>query len=124
MTSRTYTLLAGLCFVFLQACATQTDDRGPVTPDIKVSETEEGQAHGRCLIDKAREYAPMEGSPLELGIIGAAACNHTRERLRTMLLRRGGAAYTAGFMSIVNQEEDAKMIAEFILEARRRRGVR
>ena len=115
-------MLAGL--VFLGGCRAASVEPQPQVleeVDVTAAYRPHAVAHGECLVDTARSYAGMAGSPVELGMAGAVACSRTREELRVAVTRARGEIYAAGFMSRLTEEEDARVIAQIVIDDRERR---
>jgi hypothetical protein len=115
--------LAGLLASLAGCSSTATVATPPVVEEVDVTEAYRPQAvaHGECLVNTARSYAKMAGSPVELGMAGAVACSPTREELRVAVTRARGDDWAKGFMSRLTEEEDAKVIAQIVVDDRERR---
>lgn len=84
-----------------------------------ISEYPEARAYADCLDQKARQLAPAEGGPLELGIIAADACRSLRQELATAM-SGGSRVFVAEFMRS-GESTAASMAAERIITIRSRR---
>jgi hypothetical protein len=116
-------LLAGLLPVAGCSSTATVEAQPPAVEEVDVTEAYRPQAvaHGECLVNTARSYAKMAGSPVELGVAGAVACSRTREELRVAVTRARGDAWARGFMSRLTEEEDARVIAQIVIDGRERR---
>lgn len=103
------TMLATLALA-LAGCETTAPSGGATS----MKSLSEFSTHMDCLALQASQYAKVEGSPLELGIIGASACNASRARLRTAITNREGAAFARGYMNAAEREEPKMIAAEII----------
>jgi hypothetical protein len=91
------------------------------TPPIPLSmkSLPEFSGHMDCLAKQASSYAPVQGSPLELGIIGASACGRTRVALYDAVARQQGNTFARSYIA-TGREEEPKMIAAEIIRLRQR----
>jgi len=114
--------LAGL-LVVAGCSTTAVETQPPVVEDVDEAAPyrPHALAHGECLVETARSYAGMPGSPVELGRAGAVACSRTREELRAAVMHARGETYATGFMSRLTEEEDARVIAQIVIDARQSR---
>lgn len=71
-------------------------------------------SHMDCLAAQARNYAHVEGSPLELGIIGSSACNRSRLKLQDAILMVESPAFTRSYIETARREEPNMIAAEII----------
>ncbi len=116
-------LLAGL--LTAGGCSTAAPEAPPQAadlPDVTEAYRPHAVAHGECLVRTASSYARRAGSPRELGRAGAAACSRTREELRVAVTRARGDAWARGFMARLTEEEDARVIAQIVVDERQQRG--
>ena len=116
--------LALACLLSIGGCRTATSEvQPPVVQDVDPTAAyrPHAVAHGECLVDTAKAYAAMAGSPAELGTAGAVACSRTREALRVAVTRARGETYARDFMSRLTEEEDARVIAQIVIDDRQRR---
>ena len=116
-------VLAGL--LAIGGCSTAAVEAPPQEVleevDVTAAYRPDAVAHGECLVDTAKAYAAMAGSPAELGMAGAVACSRTREALRVAVTRARGETYARDFMSRLTEAEDARVIAQIVIDDRQRR---
>lgn len=100
------------------ALATLNCEAGGGSPSkVDVTSLPEFADHQRCLGRQAFILSKAEGSPLELGIIAAAACGSTRHDLYIAITKIESRAFAQGYIRAA-EREDPKLIARTIVQAR------
>ena len=101
-----------LCLVVaLAGCETSPAQK------VDIKSLPEYQEHMGCLAGQAARYSKVQGSALELGIIGSSACNSTRANLFSALEKLESRAYAQGYIG-ASEREEPKILAAAIIKRR------